>query len=229
MINAPRSQASAAPSLSEAKQELVREAITNAALDLFFAKGFDDTTVEEIAQAAGVSRRSFFRYFSSKSDIIGQISVALGPFLSSAISAAPRTYSPMHVVHDAVLRVASAAADFPRTRQLLTITEAHPAARQAQLARNGEIEDQVAQALAARMKAPANSGPPRLLASLTLSLVHVVLRLWLEQNSADVAEIAEQVLADLAHLVEPNSTRAVRALQVIPTNRKTRPKTSRRE
>jgi AcrR family transcriptional regulator len=223
MTNARRRPA-AAPSLSEAKQELVREAITNAALDLFFAKGFDDTTVEEIAQAAGVSRRSFFRYFSSKSDVIGQISVALGPFLSSAISAAPRTYSPIDVVRDAVLRVASAAAEFPRTRQLLKITEAHPAARQAQLARNGEIEDHVAQAVAARMKAPVNSGPPRLFASLTLSLVHVVLRLWLEQESADVAEVAEQVLEDFAHLVAPNFERPPRAPQTIPS---TRPKGTR--
>ncbi len=193
--------------LQEAKQELVRDAITNVGLDLFSAQGFDDTTVEEIAQAAGVSRRTFFRYFSSKSDVIGQISVALGPFLSSAIAAAPRTYSPLEVVRDAVLRVASAAAEFPRTKQLLRITEAHPQARQAQMARNGEIEDHVARALATRMKAPPNSGPPRLLASLTLSLVHLVLRFWLEQEGADVAEIAEQVLTDFAQLVRPNGAR----------------------
>ena len=202
MTNLPH----APTSLSEAKQEIVRDAITNAALDLFFAQGFDETTIEDIAHAAGVSRRTFFRYFSSKSDVIGQISVALGPFLSSAIAAAPRTYAPLEVVRDAVLRVASAAAEFPRTKQLLKITEVHPQARQAQMARNGEIEDHVARALAAHLKAPLNSAPPRLLASLTISLVHLVLRLWLEQESADIAEIAEQVLTDFAHLVRSDTT-----------------------
>jgi AcrR family transcriptional regulator len=198
--------------LQEAKQDLVRDAITNAALDLFFAKGFDETTVEEIAKAAGVSRRTFFRYFSSKSDVIGQISVALGPFLSSAISAAPRTYSPLEVLRDAVLRVASAAAEFPRTKQLLRITEAHPEARQAQMARNGEIEDHVARALAPRLKAPLNRGRPRLMAGLMVSIVHIVLRLWVEQENADVAEVAEQVLTDFQQLFGVDTTRQPRVL-----------------
>src|SRR5580704_3163592 len=44
------------------KQQLVRGAIYEAAIELFGKKGFDQTTVEEVAQAAGVSRRSFFRY-----------------------------------------------------------------------------------------------------------------------------------------------------------------------
>jgi AcrR family transcriptional regulator len=207
MIKAsPRPRPRATASLQAVKQEAVQDAITNAALDLFFAQGFDGTTVEQIAQAAGVSRRSFFRYFASKSDVIGQLSVALGPFLSSAIADAPRTYIPMEVVRDAVLRVASAAAEFPRTKQLLRITEAHPAARQAQLARNGEVEDHVAAAFAARLKAPANTAAPRVLAGVTLSFVQVVLRLWLEQDGADAAEIAEQVLADFASLVGPESS-----------------------
>ena len=58
-------------SLQSRKRQLVQDAIYEAAIDLFTKKGFDETTVEELAEAAGISRRSFFRYFQSKDDLLG--------------------------------------------------------------------------------------------------------------------------------------------------------------
>lgn len=48
----------------------VRHALTAAAIDLFLARGYDETTVDEIAEAAGVARRTFFRYFRTKDDAV---------------------------------------------------------------------------------------------------------------------------------------------------------------
>ena len=48
----------------------VREDLTAAAISLFLAQGYDETTVDEIAEAAGVARRTFFRYFRTKDDAV---------------------------------------------------------------------------------------------------------------------------------------------------------------
>ncbi len=50
----------------ELNKARTREALASAALELFVAKGFEETTADEVAAAAGVSRRTFFRYFPTK-------------------------------------------------------------------------------------------------------------------------------------------------------------------
>src|SRR5262245_5147159 len=110
-----------AVTLQVRKQQLVRDAIWDAATDLFAEKGFDETTVDDIAQAAGISRRSFFRYFSSKSDVMAHGMVNYGEELVAAIDACPKSYSLYEVFRATVLQVAQQTAARPRTRKTIDI------------------------------------------------------------------------------------------------------------
>jgi AcrR family transcriptional regulator len=56
--------------LREFKKQQARDSIFHAAFDLFLKKGFEQTTVDEIADQAVVSRRTFFRYYASKEDVL---------------------------------------------------------------------------------------------------------------------------------------------------------------
>jgi TetR/AcrR family transcriptional regulator, regulator of mycofactocin system len=80
-----------------------RQDVARAALDLFERQGFDETTVDEIAAAVGVSRRTFFRYFESKADVVwGEFDSELRR-LDSALQAAPDDEPMMDVLRRAVV------------------------------------------------------------------------------------------------------------------------------
>ena len=58
------------PTLIERRHEETRAAIADAAVALFAARGFAETTMGEVAEAAGVSRRTAYRHFPSKDDLV---------------------------------------------------------------------------------------------------------------------------------------------------------------
>src|SRR6516165_1565282 len=103
--------------LQTRKQEFVRDAIWTAAIDLFAEKGFEETTIDDIAAAAGTSRRTFFRHFESKRDLMAQPVVSYGASLTKTIESCPRAASPAALFRHVVLEVAQRTVSDSRMRK----------------------------------------------------------------------------------------------------------------
>jgi AcrR family transcriptional regulator len=81
--------AGAPTGLRERKKRETRESLTRTALQLFAERGYDETTLAEIAEAAGVSTRTIFAYFPSKEDILFATTQEMCNALSDALSERP--------------------------------------------------------------------------------------------------------------------------------------------
>ncbi|WIB65934.1 TetR/AcrR family transcriptional regulator [Curtobacterium sp. MCBD17_040] len=79
----------------------VRDEISRAAIDLFLRQGFEGTTIDQILESVGVSRRSFFRYFGTKEDVVLGDLVARGAAIAEALAARPVSEEPWDAISGA--------------------------------------------------------------------------------------------------------------------------------
>jgi len=79
-----------------------------AALDLFTAQGYDNTTVAEIAERAGLNKSSFFRHFRDKREVLFSAQDVLSQLFADGIAAAPASATPLEAVAAALAATASA-------------------------------------------------------------------------------------------------------------------------
>jgi AcrR family transcriptional regulator len=95
--------ATVAPGLRERKRQQTRERLTRMAMALFLERGFEATTLDDIAAAADISRRSFFHYFASKEDVVFAWQEEITAALIDAVAARPAAESMLTAAENAIL------------------------------------------------------------------------------------------------------------------------------
>src|SRR6202051_1153001 len=91
------------PGLRLRKRQQTRERLTRVAMALFLDRGFEATTLDEIAAAADISRRSFFHYFASKEDVVFAWQEESTAALIAAVAARPASESMLAAAENAIL------------------------------------------------------------------------------------------------------------------------------
>src|SRR2546427_8399298 len=96
----------APPSIADRRREFMASEIERAAIRVFVDRGYESVTVADLAAAAGVSRRTFFRYFASKDDVLWAQSDRLQARVLAALQRRPSTEPPVEAVCNAFLDTA---------------------------------------------------------------------------------------------------------------------------
>ncbi len=177
----------------------MRGEISRVAWDLFAAEGYEATTVDEIARAAGVSRRTFFRYFASKENVLVETSDALAEDLLAAISRRPAHEPPLVAVHRALRPVVEARlADADQARAIIRLLRESRTLRRAMLERHARMEERLAAIMATRLGTdPRKDSTPALLAFVTRALLDTAFNVWFDQHPEDVGAMVDDLFRKL--------------------------------
>ncbi len=173
-------------------------AIEAAAFALFTRKGFDETTTDEIAEAAGIGRRTLFRYFPSKSDIPwGRFDASLEQFRRE-LSKAPRSLPTWQAVHDGVVQFnAFDAAAIEQHRVRMRLILQTPSLQAHSVLMYGRWRAVISDYVADRYRCPPDDLLPRTIGHVSLALAISAYEQWLQPGNRSLTDLLSEAMGTL--------------------------------
>jgi len=148
-------------------------------MELYVERGFERTTVAEIAERAGLTERTFFRHFTDKREVLFSGSASLAELLADRVAAAPKAAAPIDVV-SAAFQAAGAViqerGEWSKQRQ--DVIAANPELRERELIKLASLGSAVAEALRARGVKDPSAG---LTAEAGIAAFKVAFERWVQQ------------------------------------------------
>ena len=177
------------------KAERTRAALFRAALELFDERGYDSTTAAAIAERAGVTEMTFFRYFPSKDSVL--LADPYDPLIADAIARQPLHISPISA---AVGAIAEGWRSVPppassEVRDRLRIVSRTPSLRGAIARNNAATEAAISGALVTR---GVSASDARIAAAATMGALTAALLEWADGEDPDLGSAIEAALRVLS-------------------------------
>ena len=186
--------------LRERKRRETLRRIAEQGLKLFLTNGYEATTVDAIAEAAGISRRTFFYYFKSKEEIL--LAWQDGGFtetLRAAVLEQSTKQSPLSAVKNALLGLTiSFQADYKQTRVIERLMCSNEALRIRHQAKYVEQEQAVFDALCQMWPQPKRQPALRIVAMMSIGALRLAIDNWnRDQGKRPIAVYLKEAFADL--------------------------------
>jgi AcrR family transcriptional regulator len=187
------------PGLRERKKIETLHRLQEEALRLFDEQGYDATTIEQIAEAAGVSPSTFYRYFPTKEDVVVQDEY--DPLIVNVFENQSADDAPLDALRE-VLRVLFAEftdADIERVRRRVRMIFAVPALRAKQVQQTTATEELLARMVAERTGRSPRELEVRHFTALIVTSWTVAISAWAETEGGkdDLAATMDRCLAHL--------------------------------
>lgn len=177
-----------------------RERLYAAALELFSERGFEKTTVAEIAQHAGLTERTYFRHFDDKREVLFGGTEMLEAILAQVIAEAPASTGPLDAVALAAEAIGGRMQGMrPSVLRRQALVSAHDELRERELIKAARLSAACAQALRERGVA---TGSARLAAEAGMAAFHVAFERWVGDEAADreMPDVVRECFAELKRL-----------------------------
>ncbi len=203
------------PTLAERKRQLVSEELREVALQLLARRGYDETTVDDIVAAAGMSRRTFHRYYASKEDVVIQLLADLGSQMSAELASRP----PSEPVSVSLRHAVSVAINFcaghhdpAKTLAVVRLIQQTPLLRARSLELQSRWQAGLAAVLAERLGRPTDDLYPELAARMALTAFDAAMERWASSDgAADPLDLTERAFTLLEPALNSAGARAVSA------------------
>lgn len=201
-VDEPR-KSSEQPGPRERKQRQLRLEIGEVALGLFVKRGFDETTIEDIAEAAGISRRTFFRYFETKEDVLLWRLRYSSEQMGAALEARPAEEPPLLAVRRALDVVHENYSQEPeRHRAYLRFLLETPRLRAHLLDTQEHWRATLSRVLATRLGAGVgNEEKARLIAAVAIAAQDVAVRRWVAEGTRNLKEYTDETFEALGEIL----------------------------
>lgn len=179
--------------LRERTRRAVRAELAAVALDLFAEHGFEETTVEEIARAAGLAKRSFFRYFPAKEDAVFEGIDVTGEQVVRDLLARPAGEAPWRSLRVALLESERRIHASGQAVASLKLIESTPSLRARVHEKRSQWRREVGQALRDRPGTDLDAFTADLLTNAATAALDTASQAWLRSGgTADRAALLER-------------------------------------